>query len=273
MRPMTTTTDAPLPGLLGALESVGPRPVLVSHTAEGRVELSGHVLANWIIKTTNHLQDEVDLRPGESVVLALTPHWKRLVLAIGAWALGAEVTLLDQVVVADAEQDGDTTPGAGTAVVTDAATGAVIPGALGALPDVRVLVAEDPDSLPGDLAQRADELLLLHPRSLSLRFEGRLPPLAHDWITEVRAHADRLEAALGPWTGPPLGGRAVTSAAPEPGRDQDTTATETVADVADAPGDGLGQAATTMLATLRAGGRVVLHSDPLSETQMEAEGL
>jgi uncharacterized protein (TIGR03089 family) len=133
------------------------------------------VLANWIIKATNHLAHEIDLQPGYLVVLDLPPHWKRFVLALAAWSLGAEVRI------------GPSGPD-DTAGVDDTADAGV-----------RVLATDETDA-PG--TEDADELLLLEARSLSMRFPGSLPPLAHDWVQEVRTASDRLEAPLGIWTGP-----------------------------------------------------------------------
>jgi uncharacterized protein (TIGR03089 family) len=227
---MSAAQVHPLPGLLAGLEALGPRPALVSYAEEGRVELSGHVLANWITKATNHLADEIAPDPDDRVVLALPPHWKRLVLAVAGWALGTEVVVgPDQEDLARLAADGT---------------------------EVRVLATEQVTGIPGGLADSADELLLLHPRSLSLRFEGELPALAHDWVAEVRAHADHLDAALGPWSGPsPASGDAQEGAA-----------------VIGVSGDGLEQAPTT-LAALTRGDRVVLRGVPLTAEQARAEGL
>ncbi|MFC0674472.1 TIGR03089 family protein [Brachybacterium hainanense] len=157
--------------LLSALESRGAQPALAWLGEAGRVELSGHVLANWIIKSVNHLDQELALAPGDLVVLDLPPHWKRLVLAVAAWSLGARVELAGPTT--DAED----------------------------VEDPRVAATADPASA---LADRADELLLLDAASLSLHFSGELPPLAHDWVQEVRGHADALQVPLPGWSGPAL---------------------------------------------------------------------
>ncbi|WP_422115085.1 hypothetical protein [Brachybacterium sp. UNK5269] len=57
--------------LLGALERSGPNPALAWYGEAARIELSGHVLANWVIKSIGHLHDEIALEPGETVVLDL----------------------------------------------------------------------------------------------------------------------------------------------------------------------------------------------------------
>ncbi|MDO5661985.1 MAG: hypothetical protein Q4G40_04750, partial [Brachybacterium sp.] len=78
--------------LLGALTARGPQPALIWYGPEGRTELSGAVLANWLIKSVNHLADEVMLDAGDAVTLQMPAHWKRFVLATAARMLGAEVT-------------------------------------------------------------------------------------------------------------------------------------------------------------------------------------
>ena len=153
----------PVPALLDALEAVGPRPVLAWYGEEVRVELSGHVLANWIIKAIGHLADEIVLEPGDTAVVDLTPHWKRLVVAIAALALGADLR---------------SKPGQ-------------VP--------IRVLFTSDPDCPAAD---GADEVLALEAVSLSPGFPGTLPPLVHDWAAEVRSSPDRLMAPLPAWSGP-----------------------------------------------------------------------
>jgi uncharacterized protein (TIGR03089 family) len=58
-----------------------------------RIELSGKVLANWISKGGNVLQDEYDLGPGSVVRLSLPPHWRALYWAFAVWSVGGVVDL------------------------------------------------------------------------------------------------------------------------------------------------------------------------------------
>jgi uncharacterized protein (TIGR03089 family) len=58
-----------------------------------RVELSGRVLDNWVAKTSNLLQDELDAEPGMRLGLSLPAHWKSLIWALAAWQLGMETVL------------------------------------------------------------------------------------------------------------------------------------------------------------------------------------
>lgn len=81
-----------------------------------RIELSGKVLANWVAKAANALQEEFDLGPGRSVRLDLPSHWRALYWALAAWSVGACVDVdgtarADLTVTADdavaASADGD----------------------------------------------------------------------------------------------------------------------------------------------------------------------
>lgn len=164
--------------LLSALEHTGPRPALAWYGEAARIELSGHVLANWVIKSIGHLHDEIDLAPGEDVVLDLPPHWKRLTLAVAGWALGAAVTVLER---------------------EEGASEASLSGA----GDPRVVITDRPDSA---LAATADEVLALDAVSLAPRYSGELPALVHDWLSEVRGSSDRLGVTLPPWSGPAVEG-------------------------------------------------------------------
>jgi uncharacterized protein (TIGR03089 family) len=58
-----------------------------------RVELSGRVLDNWVAKTGNLLQDELDAEPGMRLGLDLPAHWKSLIWALAAWQIGMETVL------------------------------------------------------------------------------------------------------------------------------------------------------------------------------------
>ena len=58
-----------------------------------RIELSAKVLANWVSKAANALQDEWDLGPGSLVRLDLPAHWRSLYWALAVWSVGATVLL------------------------------------------------------------------------------------------------------------------------------------------------------------------------------------
>lgn len=72
--------------------STAPRLTWYGPDSE-RVELSGKVLDNWVAKTSNLLQDELDAGPGMRLALDLPAHWKSMVWALAAWQLGLETVL------------------------------------------------------------------------------------------------------------------------------------------------------------------------------------
>lgn len=239
-------TPVPVPrtgnALLAALEELGPRPVLAWYGEASRIELSGHVLANWVIKGIGHLHDEVALEEGDAVVLDLPPHWKRLVLALAAWSLGAEVTVLPR-------------PAEGAAEADVASTLAAREEALAQIEDPRVVVTDRPDS---DLADSADEVLAVQPVSLAPRFDGDLPPLVRDWVVEVRGSSDRLGVALTDWSGP----------ASADGAEAEASATTRLL----VPGDGL-EVPERLLGLLLAGGGLVGPAASVSAHQADEEGV
>ncbi|NHI20301.1 TIGR03089 family protein [Phycicoccus endophyticus] len=96
---MATTDPTPADVLARLLASDPARPrVTVYDDTDGptrgeRVELSARVLANWVAKAANLLQDELDAGPGSTVRLSLPPHWRTLYWAWAAWSVGACVEL------------------------------------------------------------------------------------------------------------------------------------------------------------------------------------
>jgi uncharacterized protein (TIGR03089 family) len=86
--------------LLAALVASDPgRPRVTWYDdAEGptrgeRVEFSARVLANWTAKAANLLVDELDLEPGDEVVLALPTHWRALYWSLAVWSAGGVVVV------------------------------------------------------------------------------------------------------------------------------------------------------------------------------------
>ncbi|MEZ2389802.1 TIGR03089 family protein [bacterium RCC_150] len=89
--------STPAMNLMASLRSghaTSPRLTWYGPDSE-RVELSGRVLDNWVAKTSNLLQDELDAEPGMSLRLDLPAHWKSLVWALAGWQLGMELVLDD----------------------------------------------------------------------------------------------------------------------------------------------------------------------------------
>ncbi|MDE9366989.1 TIGR03089 family protein [Luteipulveratus sp. YIM 133132] len=132
--------------LLQMLRTDPARPrVTYYDDAEGptqgeRIELSAKVLANWVAKAGNLLQDELDAGPGTVVGLDLpAEHWRTLYWALAAWAVGATVST--------------TTAGADVAVTSD-------PGAEGAdvLVTLAALARRSPEPVPAGAVDEAREL-------------------------------------------------------------------------------------------------------------------
>ncbi|GAA1987894.1 TIGR03089 family protein [Amycolatopsis minnesotensis] len=75
------------------LRSSAARPLITHYddAAGSRIELSVATTANWAAKTANWLVDEVDVEPGDDVVVALPPHWQTAGVLLGAWWCGANV--------------------------------------------------------------------------------------------------------------------------------------------------------------------------------------
>ncbi|MGG5174010.1 TIGR03089 family protein [Pseudarthrobacter sp. J1763] len=147
----------PYRDLLTALRSVdatSPRLTWYGPDFE-RVELSGRVLDNWVAKTANFLQDEVDVEPGTKVLVNMPAHWKSIVVAFAALACDAELYLGPNDSALDSEVVfGNTIQQLSGA---DASSPVMVGVALGAL---------------------------------AMRFDGDLPPGAVDYNAEVRSHAD-----------------------------------------------------------------------------------
>jgi uncharacterized protein (TIGR03089 family) len=88
-------TLTPAAVLASMLRSDAGRPRLTFYddtpgpTQGERIELSARVLANWVSKAANALQEEWDLGPGSRVRLDLPPHWRAAYWALATWSVGA----------------------------------------------------------------------------------------------------------------------------------------------------------------------------------------
>lgn len=152
--------NIPAADLMSALrsgQSTAPRLTWYGPDAE-RVELSGRVLDNWVAKTSNLLQDELDAEPGTRLRLDLPAHWKSLVLALAAWQLGMEVVLADG--------------------------------------DAELLATADPG--PAAAAGGVDAVLAVALPALAMRWPGELPSGVLDYAAEVRSHGDVFMAYVDP---------------------------------------------------------------------------
>lgn len=135
------------------------RPRLTWYGPDGeRIELSGHVLDNWVTKTVNLLVEEYEAGPGTRVLVDLPPHWRTVVWALAVWRVGATVVLLE---------GDDMSPVACDVVVTHR------PAAFGAT------------------VHPADVVAVALP-ALARRFDGDLPVGATDAAAAVMTYGDVL---------------------------------------------------------------------------------
>lgn len=174
-----------------------------------RVELSGRVLDNWVAKTSNLLQDELDAESGMRISLSLPAHWKSLIWALAAWQLGME-TAFDgghaDLLVTD---DPGSVPGNHDAVIAVALPalamrwpGELPPGVIDFAAEVRmhgdVFLAHSDPSADGVAVQGRDGRRHLHEDLLT----GFATP--HDDGVRLLVHAGEglepvLADALGAW--------------------------------------------------------------------------
>ncbi len=125
-----------------------------------RIELSGKVVANWVSKAGNALQDEYDLGPGSVVRLSLPPHWRALYWAFAIWSVGATVDCV-----------GDRSPD--------------------------LLVCDDPD-LAAALAPPSGDVVLVTLAALARVHTGPIPGGAMDEARELATYGDQLVAVAEP---------------------------------------------------------------------------
>lgn len=154
------THPRPVPSTVAevlALLTADPgRPRLTWYGPDGeRIELSGHVLDNWVAKTANLLVEEFDVAPGSRVLLDLPPHWRAVVWAMATWRLGGTV---------------------------------VLPASPGASEDADVVVTDAPDAHAGT---GADVVAVALP-ALARRFDGDLPAGVTDAAAAVMTYGDVL---------------------------------------------------------------------------------
>ena len=156
--PAATTPDAQLRAAVGREPA---RPFLTHYDdlSGARVELSLTTFENWVAKTAGLLVDDLDVQPGDRVLLDVPLHWQSVVVLSACWACGA----VADVRGLDAYRRGDV-------VVTG-------PGRAG-----------EAASLPGA------QLVALSLRPLGGPFPGALPPGAVDHGRDALGHPDRFAA-------------------------------------------------------------------------------
>lgn len=215
--------------LAGLLRSDPGRPRVTFYedtpgpTCGERIELSAKVLANWVSKAGNALQDEWDVGPGSTVRLDLPPHWRALYWALAVWSVGGTVVLDDEpcdlLVTGDPEAAAAHDP---AVVVTLAALAraAAAPVAAGVFDEARELSTHgdqltpwaEPDVTDPALRQGGDDAA----------YEQVVPD--RGWPPGARVHVatadlgEALRLALAAWA---VDGSVVLSRgpAPEGGRD------------------------------------------------------
>ena len=149
-----------LPDLLNAISkgSEATRPRLTHYDADGRIELSGKVLVNWVSKAANLLSAEYDAGPGTVVGIDLpVGHWRAAYWALAAWWCGATVHCL-------ADGDGDA-------------------------PALEVLLT----SRGQEAADLAPEVVAVTPAALARRHPTPLPPGVVDEAAVLASYGDVFE--------------------------------------------------------------------------------
>ena len=146
------------------LDPARPRVTFYEDTAGPtrgeRIELSGKVLANWVAKAGNALQDEYDLGPGSVVRLSLPPHWRAVYWAFAVWSVGATVDLAEK-----------TTP--------------------------NLVICDDPD-LAATLGSTGIDVVLVTLNALARVHPDPVPAGAMDEARELATFADQFTALADP---------------------------------------------------------------------------
>ncbi|MFJ6214596.1 TIGR03089 family protein [Streptomyces sp. NPDC092296] len=153
----TFAADARTPAdlLRSALDGDPARPLVTFYddgTGE-RVELSVRTFDNWVAKTSNLLQDELNANPGDRAALLLPAHWQTAVWLLACWSVG-------------------------------------VAAAPGGDPEAADLVVSGPDGLAAAQACSGERVALAL-RPLGGRFPQR-PSGFLDYATEVPAQGDRF---------------------------------------------------------------------------------
>lgn len=212
---------ATVPALLRALVASDPgRPRLTWYddaagpTRGERIELSARVLANWVAKAANLLVDELDVEPGDRLLIDLPPHWRAAYWVLAAWSVGAEVVVgVDdgrgaRVVVTDdpaavAAGSAETVVAVTLPALARAWAGAALPD--GVVDEAATLTGQpdlfDPEDPPGDaVALLADDVLMTYAGLLAAARTA-----SAGWPTQARVlvstgAADAVAGLLAPLT-------------------------------------------------------------------------
>jgi uncharacterized protein (TIGR03089 family) len=131
-----------------------------------RIELSGKVLANWVAKAGNALQDEYDLGPGSLVRLSLPPHWRALYWALAVWSVGGTL-----------DCSGRQSPD--------------------------LLICSDPAAIAATGEPAPGDVVLVTLASLARAHPGPVPAGVMDEARELATYGDRFTAVAEPAPGDP----------------------------------------------------------------------
>lgn len=142
--------------LINLNDRTGAHPQLTWYGHDGRIELSGNVLNNWINKTTNLLIEEFDAESGVTIDVDLPPHWRTLTWQFATLVTGATLNLSPH-----------------------AAAG-------------RVLVTHQPTSDLAVGASSATDIVAVNLAPLARTFGSPLPPGAIDAAGAVMTYSDAL---------------------------------------------------------------------------------
>jgi acyl-CoA synthetase (AMP-forming)/AMP-acid ligase II len=170
-----------------------------SPTRGERVELSARVVANWVAKAANLLQEDLDVAPGTVVLLDLPPHWRTLYWAFAVWSVGGCVEVpahrcgatpspgVDAGTRADAEAtvDAEATADAGhSAPPSTPSTPAT---------EASVVVTDDPATTAGALEAGAHAVLVTL-AALARSATAAVPAGAVDEARDLATHGDVFDA-------------------------------------------------------------------------------
>jgi uncharacterized protein (TIGR03089 family) len=114
-----------------------------------RVELSARVLANWVAKAANLLQDDLDAAPATTVGLDLPAHWRAFYWALAAWSVGATVLVGNGAATADVVVTTDPQSAATVAEAAGLTVLVTLPMLARGNPDAAVDVVDEARSLAG----------------------------------------------------------------------------------------------------------------------------
>lgn len=154
-------------------------PSLLWYAPDGeRIELSGKVVDNWVSKSANLLEEELQVGPEDTVVFASQLHWKTLIISLAVLECGATARFIDV-----------SHPGADQVDQTELEH--IVSSEL-ELRTAKLLVT-DRSSLVTRLSSDV-EILAVALGALAPAFPGELPAHAIDYAASVRMFADSFDA-------------------------------------------------------------------------------